>query len=181
MVQWKIQEMDKNHLEQVIEIERASFPTPWTEKMFLEELASPLTKGSPPVSFHFVASRRERNLTKGSPPADFVLCYIIFWMFREEVHILNLATHPDFRRLGIAHSLLLFALDFSYRRGAILYLLEAREGNQPALQLYQKLGFASCGVRRKYYPDTGEDTILMGLFYGDRKDEKKDHEQSRIP
>ena len=161
MVRWKIQVMDKSHLEQVMEIERASFPTPWTEKMFLEELASPSTKGS--------------------PPADFVLCYIIFWMFREEVHILNLATHPDFRRLGIARSLLLFTLDFSYKRGGILYLLEAREGNQPALQLYQKLGFASCGVRRKYYPDTGEDAILMGLFYGDRIYEKKDDGQSRLP
>ncbi|MCJ7545991.1 MAG: ribosomal protein S18-alanine N-acetyltransferase [Deltaproteobacteria bacterium] len=166
MVRWKIQVMDKSHLEQVMEIERASFLTPWTEKMFLEELASPL-------SFHFVASLRGRYLTKGSPPADFVLCYIIFWMFREEVHILNLATHPDFRRLRIAQSLLLFTMDFSYKRGGIVYLLEAREGNQSALNLYQKLGFSSCGVRKKYYADTGEDAILMRLFFGDRKHEEK--------
>jgi ribosomal-protein-alanine N-acetyltransferase len=159
--------MDKDHLEQVMEIEKASFPTPWTEKMFLYELASPL-------SFHFVASRRERH-------RGLVLCYIMFWMFREEVHILNLATHPAFRRLGIAHSLLLFTLDFSYRRGGILYLLEARERNQAALDLYHKVGFASCGVRKKYYADTGEDAILMGLFYGDRTYEKKDHEQSDLP
>jgi len=165
-VRWKIHEMDKSHLGQVMEIERASFPTPWTEKMFLEELASPL-------SFHFVASGKEKHLTKGSPPDHFVLCYIIFWIFREEVHILNLATHPDFRRLGIAHSLLLFTMDFSYNRGGIVYLLEAREGNKPALSLYQKLGFASCGLRKKYYADTGEDAVLMGLFYGDRKHEEK--------
>jgi ribosomal-protein-alanine N-acetyltransferase len=174
MVRWKIQEMGKNHLEQIMEIERISFPTPWTEKMFHEELASPL-------SFHFIASRREGHLTKGSPPADFVLSYIIFWMFREEVHILNLATHPDFRRLGIAHSLLLFTMDFSYKKGGISYLLEVREGNRSALNLYRKLGFSSCGVRKKYYADTGEDAILMGLFYGDRKHEEKDHEQSRLP
>lgn len=154
MVQWKIREMDKDHLEQIMEIERISFPTPWTEKMFLDELASSL-------SFHFVAFQREKR-------CDCVLCYIIFWMFKEEVHILNLATHPAFRRLGIAHSLLLFTLDFSYRRGGILYLLEARERNQAALDLYRKVGFASCGVRKKYYVDTGEDAILMGLFYGDR-------------
>jgi ribosomal-protein-alanine N-acetyltransferase len=174
MVQWKIQEMDKSHLEQIMKIERASFPTPWTEKMFLEELASPL-------SFHFVATRRERHLTKGSPLADFVLCYIIFWMFREEVHILNLATNPDFRRLGIARSLLLFTLDFSYKKGGIVYLLEAREGNQSALNLYQKLGFSSCGVRKRYYADTDENAILMGLFYGDRIYEEKDDGQSRLP
>jgi ribosomal-protein-alanine N-acetyltransferase len=154
MLRWKIGEMGINHLAQVMEIERASFPTPWTEKMFLDELASPL-------SFHFMASQPEKR-------RDFILCYIIFWMFKEEVHILNLATRPAFRRLGIAHSLLLFALDFSYQRGGILYLLEARERNQAALRLYQKVGFSPCGVRKKYYVDTGEDAILMGLFYGDR-------------
>jgi ribosomal-protein-alanine N-acetyltransferase len=150
MVRWKIHEMDQSHLKQVMEIERISFPTPWTEKMFLEELASPL-------SFHFVASRREGH-------RDLVMSYIIFWMFREEVHILNLATHPAFRRLGVAHSLLLFIIDFSYNRGGIVY--------QPALNLYQKLGFSSSGIRKKYYVDTGENAVLMGLFYGDRKHEK---------
>jgi ribosomal-protein-alanine N-acetyltransferase len=158
MVRWKIHEMDQSHLKQVMEIERISFPTPWTEKMFLEELASPL-------SFHFVASRREGH-------RDLVMSYIIFWMFREEVHILNLATHPAFRRLGVAHSLLLFIIDFSYNRGGIVYLLEVREKNQPALNLYQKLGFSSSGIRKKYYVDTGENAVLMGLFYGDRKHEK---------
>jgi ribosomal-protein-alanine N-acetyltransferase len=159
MVRWKIHEMNEYHLEQIMEIERISFPTPWTEKMFLEELTSPL-------SFHFVASRWKGH-------HDLVLSYIIFWMFREEVHILNLATHPDVRRQGIAHSLLLFSMDFSYKKGGIVYLLETREKNRPALNLYQKLGFSSYGVRKKYYPDTGEDAVLMGLFYGDRKHEEK--------
>jgi ribosomal-protein-alanine N-acetyltransferase len=154
--------MGKNHLEQVMEIERASFPTPWTERMFIDELTSSL-------SFHFVASRQVDQ-------QDVVLSYLIFWMRKEEVHILNLATHPSFRRLGIAQSLLLFALDFSYERGGILYLLEAREKNQAALHLYHKVGFASLGVRKRYYADTGEDAILMGLFYGDRIYEKKTDE-----
>jgi ribosomal-protein-alanine N-acetyltransferase len=161
MVRWNISEMEENHLEQVMEIERGSFPTPWSEKMFLEELTSPL-------SFHFVASQQKKQ-------QNLVLSYIIFGMLKEEVHILNLATHPAFRRLGIAQSLLLFALDFSYRRGGILYLLEAREKNQAALHLYRKAGFVSRGVRKKYYADTGEDAILMELFYGDRAYEEKDN------
>lgn len=166
MVRWNIGEMDRNHLEQVMEIERSSFPTPWTKKMFLDELTSPL-------SFHFIASQQGNR-------QNVVLSYIIFWMLKEEVHILNLATHPAFRRLGIAQSLLLFALDFSYRRGGILYLLEAREKNQAALHLYSKVGFVSCGVRKRYYADTGENAILMGLFYGDRIYEKTEDEQTRL-
>jgi ribosomal-protein-alanine N-acetyltransferase len=165
MVRWDIREMDESHLEQIMEIERVSFPTPWTEKMFLDELALPL-------SFHFIASQQGRR--------NVVLSYIIFWMLKEEVHILNLATHPAFRRFGIAESLLLFAVDFSYKRGGIVYLLEAREKNQAAVRLYRKVGFVSCGVRKGYYADTGEDAILMGLFYGDRIYEKKADEQSRL-
>jgi len=153
-LRWEIRGMRKDHLEQVMEIERKSFPTPWTRAMFLYELNSP-------ISFNFVATTPEEKV-------ELVLGYIIFWMVKEEVHILNLATHPSFRRLGIAHSLLLFSLDFSYRKGGILYLLEVRERNRTALNLYQKVGFASWGIRRRYYADTGEDAVIMRLFCGDR-------------
>jgi ribosomal-protein-alanine N-acetyltransferase len=162
-----IHTMRKKHIEQVMEIERASFPTPWTKHMFLKELSSPL-------SYPFV-------VTKSEARGDVVVCYIIFWMLLEEVHILNLATHADYRRLGIAHSLLHFSLDFTYKRGSIVYFLEVRRGNQAAIDLYRKVGFASWRVRRHYYADTGEDAIIMRLFYGDRAYEKKGDEQSRLP
>ena len=159
--------MRKEHIEQVMEIEQASFPTPWTKHMFLKELSLPL-------SYPFVVTRSEAR-------GDVVVCYIIFWMLMEEVHILNLATHADYRRLGIAHSLLHFSLDFTYKRGSIVYFLEVRRGNQAAIDLYRKVGFASWRVRRHYYADTGEDAIIMRLFYGDRAYEKKGDEQSRLP
>jgi ribosomal-protein-alanine N-acetyltransferase len=102
-------------------------------------------------------------------------------MLLEEVHILNLATHAAYRRLGIAHSLLLFSLDFTYKKGSIVYFLEVRRSNQAAIDLYRKVGFASWRVRRNYYADTGEDALIMRLFYGDRAYEKKGDEQSRLP
>jgi ribosomal-protein-alanine N-acetyltransferase len=162
-----IHTMRREHIEQVLEIERASFPTPWTENMFLKELSSPL-------SYPFLVTRSEAQ-------GDVVVSYIIFWMLMEEVHILNLATHTDYRRLGLAHSLLNFSLDFTYERGGIVYFLEVRRGNQAAIDLYRKVGFASWRVRRNYYADTGEDAIIMRLFYGDRAYEKKGDEQSRLP
>jgi ribosomal-protein-alanine N-acetyltransferase len=159
--------MRRDHIEQVLEIERAAFPTPWTKSMFLDQFNSPL-------SFHFVATHSERK-------GDLVVCYIIFWMLMKEVHILNLATHPACRRMGIAHSLLLFSLDFAYRRGGIAYLLEVRRGNQAALNLYQKIGFATWQVRKNYYADTGEDALTMRLLLGDRTHEKKVDDPSRLP
>lgn len=153
-MQWEIKEMRRDHLEQVMEIESRSFPTPWTKTMFLYELTSP-------TSFHFVAITAEKK-------AELILGYIIFWMVKGEVHILNLATHPSFRRLGVAHSLVLFSLGFSYRKGGMLCLLEVRKRNRAAVNLYKKVGFAPWSIRRRYYVDTGEDAIVMKLFLGDR-------------
>lgn len=164
---WKIRKMKREHLEQVMEIEKASFPTPWTSSMFLYELTSP-------ISFPFVAVKREKQ-------DSFVLSYIVFWMFKGEVQILNLATHPGFRRLGGAYSLLQFTLDFTHKKGGTCYFLEVRKGNQAALNLYQRVGFTPAGIRRDYYADTGEDAFVMRLFYRDRIDEQKSAEHSRLP
>ena len=159
--------MKREHIKQVLEIERASFRTPWSKGMFLDEITSPL-------SHHFVVTKPETG-------GEVVICYIIFWMLMEEVHILNVATHPACRRLGIAYSLLHFALDFAYRKGGIVYFLEVRRGNQAAIDLYKKVGFASWRIRSNYYADTGEDALIMRFFYGDRLYEKKGDEQSRLP
>jgi len=168
MVRWTIEEMRREHIAQIMKIERKSFITPWTKEMFLYEITAPF-------SFHFVAT------TVDDSGDDRVVCYIIFWILMEEVHILNLATHPDLRNQGIAHSLLLFALDFSYRKGGILYLLEVRRGNQAALNLYRKVGFVAWRVRKHYYADTGEDALIMRLFYGDRIYERQGDGQFRLP
>lgn len=166
-VQWNIDEMKREHIAQILEIEKTSFLTPWTHGMFLNEFNSPL-------SYHFVVSISEER-------GDMVIGYIIFWMLMEEVHILNLAIHPAYRRLGIAHSLLHFALDFAYNKGGIAYFLEVRRGNQAAIDLYRKVGFASWRVRKNYYADTGEDALIMRLLYGDRAYEKKGDERPRLP
>ena len=167
IVQWKIHKMKREHLEQVIKIEKASFPTPWTSSMFLCELNSS-------ISFPFVAVKEEKQ-------DSFVLSYIVFWLFKGEVQILNLATHPDFRRLGVAYSLLNFTLDFTHKKGGTCYFLDVRKGNQAALNLYQRVGFTPAGIRRDYYADTGEDALVMRLFYRDRIDEQKRAEYSHLP
>ncbi len=167
MLQWQIKEMSRDHLEQIMEIERKSFPTPWTRSMFIYELTSP-------ISFNFVATMPEGR-------SELVLGYIVFWMVRGEVHILNLATHPSFRRLGIARSLLLFCLDFSYQKGGVLYQLEVRKGNRAALNLYKKVGFAPWEIRKRYYADTGEDAIIMRLFFGDRTFDQNSYGQPFLP
>jgi ribosomal-protein-alanine N-acetyltransferase len=92
-----------------------------------------------------------------------VLGYICIWLVNGEVHILNLACHPDFRRHGIATSLLKYSLLFSIQKGVKKAFLEVRECNHEALSLYEKYGFEPIGIRKGYYSDTKEDAIVMVL------------------
>jgi ribosomal-protein-alanine N-acetyltransferase len=48
---------------------------------------------------------------------------------------------------------------------AAAILLEVRESNLPARQLYEKHGFREVGRRRTYYKDPPEDAILYALRF----------------
>jgi len=146
--------MKEQDLDQILMLEAKSFPTPWTRRMFLFELFAP-------HSFSLVAGA-------GSHTNGDVVGYAIFRVVYGEVHIFNLATHPAFRRRGVAQSLLHHVIDLAYTRGGIIFFLEVRAGNEAAVNLYKKMGFSLCSVRRRYYVDTGEDALIMRLFYGGR-------------
>ena len=87
--------------------------------------------------------------------------WIVTWHVPpDELHILEVAVSPDHRRQGIATSLLRAALGVEYRQDAMVALLEVRESNTAAKELYEKLGFEVVGTRPRFYSD-GEGAILM--------------------
>jgi len=88
---------------------------------------------------------------------------LILWMIVDEAHIATIATHPDFRRRGIASQLLKEGLQSAFAEGACKALLEVRAGNQVAQAMYRKYGFLQDGLRAKYYKDNNEDAVLMTL------------------
>ncbi len=69
-----------------------------------------------------------------------------------EAEILNIATDANYRRQGLAEALLRFLLDFGYSNGMCSLLLDVRQSNVAAKNLYDKLGFKVIAVRKKYYP-----------------------------
>lgn len=77
-----------------------------------------------------------------------------------EREILNVAVHPDFRRLGIASEL----LRAEFVRWPGTHFLEVRESNAAARQLYERLGFQMVGVRPGYYENPNEAGIVMSIF-----------------
>jgi ribosomal-protein-alanine N-acetyltransferase len=88
---------------------------------------------------------------------------IVAWLIVDEVHVATLATHPDFRRQGIAKRLLAYTLRGLIEEGAVSSFLEVRESNLAAQDMYRKFGYEATARRRRYYRDNDEDAILMTL------------------
>jgi [ribosomal protein S18]-alanine N-acetyltransferase len=135
------------NLRTIEEIERRSYPTPWSRSMFAGELAKP------------------SSICLGAFDADGeagTLCgYLIVSRYVDAWHVMNVAVDPGHRSRGIATMLLerLFELTAAdARRG---YTLEVRVSNATAIALYERLGFESRGIRRGYYTDNREDALIM--------------------
>ncbi len=133
------------------EIEKLSFPSPWSLWCFLAEYANS-------KSTILVAGPRR-------PLPWEVWGYIIFWVVAGEMHILNLAVHPARRRRGIARALLNAALERGRSQGVTVVWLEVRPSNNAALALYQSFGFQEVGLRPRYYTDNNEDALIYALFW----------------
>ncbi|MBW1953122.1 MAG: ribosomal protein S18-alanine N-acetyltransferase, partial [Deltaproteobacteria bacterium] len=125
-------------------IEQVSFPSPWPRFSFWEELRNPIS----------------HVLVAGSPPySEEIWGYVVYWLVADEMHILNLAVHPAYRRQGIARRLLQEALHRARGLGARQAWLEVRPSNQAAQSLYHSLGFKPVATRKRYYHNTGEDAL----------------------
>jgi len=140
-----IEEIQPKDLDEIIAIEQLSYPTPWPRLVFDMEL------------------RSSKSFTRVSRIKGIVVGYIIAWKIYDEAHILNVAVHPQFRRLGIARGLIFDCLAYYSDNGAVTALLEVRSKNDIAIKLYEKIGFKAIGLRRGYYSDTGDDAIVMKL------------------
>ena len=134
-------------LRDIEEIERLSYPTPWSRSMFAGELAKPssLCLGA------FDVQDEEGKLCG----------YLIVSRYVDAWHVMNIAVDPPHRARGVATMLLERLFDLTAddaRRG---YTLEVRVSNRKAIDLYERLGFRSRGLRRGYYTDNREDALIM--------------------
>ena len=144
--------MKKEDMDQVMEIEQASFSMPWSRNLFLSEFRSPT------VSTLMVAL--------ADAPVRTIAGYIVLWLVEDEMHILNLAVAPPNRRQGTARELVLAAIKRAHQKGAKRAFLEVRASNAAAQKLYLDLGFTGTSVRRDYYDAPIEDAVVMALEQG---------------
>lgn len=139
-----IRRMSATDLDEVMEIESASFTSPWSPASFMHELLQN------PRAFYLVAARGGR-----------VVGYAGMWLIIDEGHITNIAVHPDHRRTGVAKSLIASLAEAGCSQGIKRYTLEVRVSNTPAQTLYRRIGFKPSGIRKGYYLDNHEDALIM--------------------
>jgi len=132
------------HIPQIRAIEELSFKQPWSEESFRNELADSLA----------------RYAVALSPEAE-VVGYCGYWSIVGEAHITNVAVHPLHRGRGVGRALMGWLLSDAAENGISSLTLEVREDNEPALRLYESLGFQRYGIRKNYYQIERKNAIIM--------------------
>ena len=143
---YTIERMQPQHVPAVAGIEQACFSTPWTINGLAEELDNPQAHFLVAVSGGIVAG------------------YIGVQEICGEGYVTNVAVLPRYRREGIGRALLRAALDGARARNCAFLSLEVRVSNQPAIRLYESLGFTAQGIRRAFYRAPTEDAVIYTNF-----------------
>ena len=147
-MQVRIVPMNADHLDELVELERICFSTPWSRNMLAEELDNA-------CSAFLVAV--DAN--------DKVVGYAGLQVVLDEGYIANVAVFPECRRQGIAGKLLQVFMDFAEANRLAFLTLEVRASNQAAIALYESRGFLEVGRRKNYYEHPKEDAIIMTKEY----------------
>ena len=145
MDNFKIRKMTLDDVDEILQIEELCYgPHHWSRESFITELNNEIST--------YRCITNSQNKCCG---------YIGIWKIIDEAHITNLSVHPDYRNQKLAHRLLLASIDECYREKIKYITLEVRVSNEKAIHLYEKFGFKSLGLRKKYYQDNNEDALIM--------------------
>ncbi|HRQ07626.1 MAG TPA: ribosomal protein S18-alanine N-acetyltransferase [Nitrosomonas europaea] len=146
--QAEIREMHPDDLEQVIRIEHEIFLFPWSIVNFSDSIKA---------GYHC------RVLVQ--PNSDLVMGYGILMTGPGEAHVLTLGVGAAWQSQGLGRKMLRYLIELSRKHQAEFVLLDVRESNTGAINLYERLGFQQIAVRKGYYPAMcgREDALVMKL------------------
>ena len=136
--------MRRRHVHRVVAHERSVYARPWTTGLFLSELARPDTRS------YIIA--RAGALLVGH-------CGVLY--LADEGHVSTVVVAPSWQRHRVATRMLLYQFAHAVDRGVDALTLEVRVANTRARELYRRFGFVPAGIRKGYYPETGEDALVM--------------------
>lgn len=142
---YSIRPATEDDLQSILKIETGSFPLPWSEDSFRQELTKPFS------TFWVITDDQTDSIIIG---------YIVFWIIFAECQIVTLATDPKFRHLGFAAMILNKLFNTCVKKELKQINLEVRKSNTPAIAMYKKFGFFVDHLKTHFYDD-GEDAYFM--------------------
>ena len=135
--------MTADDIAQVAALEQACFSDPWPQSVLEKELEN------------------ELSLWMVAKESGEVLGYVGSQSVLDEADMMNLAVREDARRQGIARSLVQTLCKRLSEKGVQSLTLEVRDSNEPAIRLYEALGFTQAGKRPNYYFHPKEDARIL--------------------
>ena len=135
------------------------------------ELVARLARGDHHLAvFNSELALRHGRLYRGAWDGSVLAGYIGFLIVDAEAHITTIAVAPSHQRGGVASTLIIDGVRTLLLSGVTSLSLEVAANNEPAQTLYRRFGFAPVGVRRNYYPVTGQDALVMWAYDIDSED-----------
>ena len=135
--------VEKAHLKAIMAIDAQVYPTPWSRRLWQQEL------------------EREQRLYRCAVREGVVVGVVGVLLVADDAHVMTVAVDPAAQRTGVATALMLAAAEEAVAAGATALTLEVRVGNTAAQALYRRFGLAPVGHRRGYYEPDGEDALVM--------------------
>lgn len=139
-----IRRMDISDIDQVLQVEQASFSSPWSRDIFIQELTNN------PYAHYFVLVKDDK-----------IIGYVGMWLILGDAQITNIAVLPEYRGRKYGEKLFRHAMEYSICHGIKRLSLEVRVSNIVAQKMYRKFGLVPGGIRKNYYTDNHEDAIVM--------------------
>lgn len=147
MSEVQIRVANPGDIDAMTELDAICFSSPWSRASFEAELTTNR------LAWYLVAEEAHGG----------IIGYAGLWAIEDEGHITNVAVHPDYRRKHLGSILVGMLIEQTKNAGLKRFTLEVRVSNQAAIDLYEKFGFVSAGVRKGYYEDNNEDAMIMWM------------------
>lgn len=139
-----IETMRRRHIRGVRLIDREVYASPWSSMLYHDELR-----------------RRGDRIYRIGRLDGRIVAYAGVMIVAGEGHVTSIAVDPRLQGRQVGARLLLSVTAAAIDAGVEAMTLEVRVGNRRAQELYRRFGYAPAGVRPRYYPDNGEDALIM--------------------
>lgn len=144
-VRWMI----RRDLDEVLHIERNSFPNPWTNEDFVHHL------------------RQRDEIGMVAEYEDAVIGFMVYQLGKTKLHVFDFAVDPIYRRHGIGSQLIDTLIRKLSRQRRQRVTFDVRDSNLPMQLFLRSQGFKAVNVIRGQFEDSDDDAYRFQFHIKD--------------